>query len=523
MSKRFSLKQFLEKHVFFYTDSLEKMLKNKLPITKGIAEVHDLAKECKSKTFKKWILEYTELIPNRFLEKTFSKMDLEPSKIYEYPQRARQLFRANAVHFQLARKTYFNILSSYDPNYEFSIREQTNSELLKYTYDIMTKPYEIFELQRAILPFFANKPKLFTWEELHEIHLRIFRNPKSIPKQRVPNKNVETEIRKNDYSDTQTVSKNIAPSPWTSRYKVKSFGSRNGWDYMDILSHSAKTEPDSFKMKEQRKLMKHFYGPRFSFVIDYMFAGKFAYFLAINMNTRKAFAFPVQKIKETDQFWKVPKNVKETAKEAIATMQKFLDITNGNIRFLHSDQEQIWKSEEWKKFLQQNNIEHVFYVKNSFKNIIETHDKSRGNHSTTSLVDRLIRTLRLMAYNLTHKSEIDPDLMNYLIDEYNNSTHSTLTKYLKRPTCPNDVDNNVMLEQELVKRIAVENMFVSSQPGYKVRKYVKVYNNSHDMDKVKPKLLPGKWEVIGADNGLLKLKQGKNELKVNRWMVKNTI
>jgi hypothetical protein len=43
------------------------------------------------------------------------------------------------------------------------------------------------------------------------------------------------------------------------------------------------------------------------------------------------------------------------------------------------------------------------------------------------------------------------------------------------------------------------------------------------MDKVKPKLLPGKWEVIGSDNGLLKLKQGENELKVNRWMVKNTI
>ena len=359
--------------------------------------------------------------------------------------------------------------------------------------------------------------------ELHEIHLRIFRNPKSIPKSTLPNKNVATDIRKSDYSDTPTVSKNLAPSPWTSRYKVKSFGARNGWDYMDILSHSAKTEPDVFKMKEQRKFMKHFYGPRFSFVIDYMFAGKFAYFLAINMNTRKAFAFPVQKIKETEQFWKVPKNVKETAKEAIETMQKFLHATGGNIRFLHSDQEQIWKSDEWKKFLQQNNIEHVFYVKNSFKNIIETHDKTRGNHSTTSLVDRLIRTLRLMSYNLTHKSEIDPDLMNYLINEYNNSTHSTLTKYLKRPTCPNDVDNNVMLEQELVKRIAVENMFVSSQPGYQVRKYVRVYNNSHDMDKVKPKLLPGKWEVVGSDNGLLKLKQGKNELKVNRWMVKNTI
>jgi hypothetical protein len=128
-----------------------------------------------------------------------------------------------------------------------------------------------------------------------------------------------------------------------------------------------------------------------------------------------------------------------------------------------------------------------------------------------------------MAYNLTHKSEIDPELMKYLIDEYNNSTHSTLTKYLKRPTCPNDVDNNVSLEQEFVKQLMLENMFVSAQPEYQVRKYVRVYNNSHDMDKVKPKLLPGKWEVIGSNNGLLKLKQGKNELNVNRWMVKNTI
>ena len=114
-------------------------------------------------------------------------------------------------------------------------------------------------------------------------------------------------------------------------------------------------------------------------------------------------------------------------------------------------------------------------------------------------------------------------MMKYLIDEYNNSPHSTLTKYLKKPTCPNEVDSNVMLEQEFVKELMVENMFVKARPQYQVRKYVRVYNNAHDMDKVKPKLLPGKWEVIGSDNGLLKLKQGKNELKVNRWMVKNTI
>ena len=58
-------------------------------------------------------------------------------------------------------------------------------------------------------------------------------------------------------------------------------------------------------------------------------------------------------VKETAKVVKeaAKETVKETAKEAIETMQKFLHATGGNIRFLHSDQEQIWKSDEWKKIL----------------------------------------------------------------------------------------------------------------------------------------------------------------------------
>ena len=524
MSKRFSWKDFFENNVFFYINTLEPMLRNRLAITKGLKEVHKLVKECKYKTFKKWILENTELIPNQFQEWIFSKLGLEPAKIYETPQKANKLFKDNRTHFQKLRQLYLQITSrDYTEDYEIRIRDRTISELLKYTKDNTRTPFSKSQLQKAILPFFNSNPKLYSWDELLEIHLRIFNNPKTIPKQKVQTKPFSTDIQKTNGSKTNVQERIVAKSPWKSRYKVESFGERNDWSSRDILHHTATTPADTFRMKEQRKLMKHFYGPRFSFVIDYMFAGKFAYLIAINMNTRKAFAFPVQKIQETNDFWKVPKNVKETAEEAIKTLQKLLNETNGNVRFLHSDQEQIWKSEEWKKFLKNNNIEHIFYVKNSFNNIIETHDKSRGNHSTTSLVDRLIRTLRLMAYNLTNKSQIDPDMMKYLIDEYNNSPHSTLTKYLKKPTCPNEVDSNVMLEQEFVKELMVENMFVKARPQYQVRKYVRVYNNAHDMDKVKPKLLPGKWEVVGSNNGLLKLKQGKNELNVNRWMVKNTI
>ena len=40
------------------------------------------------------------------------------------------------------------------------------------------------------------------------------------------------------------------------------------------------------------------------------------------------------------------------------------------------------------------------------------------------------------------------------------------------------------------------------------------------MDKIKPKLLPGYFEYVGMKNGLVEVKQGKNKLLVNRWMVK---
>jgi hypothetical protein len=69
----------------------------------------------------------------------------------------------------------------------------------------------------------------------------------------------------------------------------------------------------------------------------------------------------------------------------------------------------------------------------------------------------------------------------------------------------------------------VENMFVEAQPDYQVRKFVQVYNEANAMDKVKPKLLPGKWEVVGFNKGLVQVKQGNNILNVNRWMLKNSV
>ena len=128
-----------------------------------------------------------------------------------------------------------------------------------------------------------------------------------------------------------------------------------------------------------------------------------------------------------------------------------------------------------------------------------------------------------MNYNLGNIKEIDPPMLNYLIDEYNNSVHSTLSKIIGRDVTPNMVDANVMLETAIAKRLRQQNFLMENNVDYAVSKTVRVYNDipKRDMEKVKPKLLPGKWEYVGREYGLFKLRQNGTNIMVPRWMIKN--
>ena len=474
---------------------------------------------CQDSNFRDLILAYTEIIPNLHVEQVAGLLAENYGTSISSPSVINAL-AVTAPKFEKLRRLYLRLISSnFSQNYEDSIRELTLKELLKYDKDSMKKPFSKFQLQKALLPFLLKVPKLFSWEELYQKHLSIYNLPKPIAKPRPskpkPPKPVEkskppAEILKEQYG---------WGNPWKTKRKIQAYGERYNIKSEDVGLEVEKHEADTWDQAKQRKLMKHFYGPRFSFVVDYMFAGKFAYMIAINMNTRKGFAIPAQKIIETETYWRAPSKVKETATDAIESLKKLMKQTE--VKNLLSDQEPAWTSKLFQNFCQNVGIKHKFYHKNNLKGIIETQEPSRGTHSSTSLVDRLIRTLRSMAYNLTGKSEINPYLMEYIIYEYNNSPHSTLSKYLKKPTTPEEVNSNKQLEEQFVQKLVVENMIVKLSPEYEVTKLVRVRNEASHMDKVKPKLLPGFWEVVGKDGGLLKLKQGDKELKVNRWMVKN--
>ena len=93
----------------------------------------------------------------------------------------------------------------------------------------------------------------------------------------------------------------------------------------------------------------------------------------------------------------------------------------------------------------------------------------------------------------------------------------------RSPVTPNMVDNDVALENEIVRKLRVKNFFMENKPEYEVNNTVQVFNDLlvRDFEKVKQKLLPGKWEYVGRENGLFKVRQNGHEIMVPRWMIKN--
>ena len=263
--------------------------------------------------------------------------------------------------------------------------------------------------------------------------------------------------------------------------------------------------------------MKHMIAPRHTFIIDYFFPGRFMYLLAINVNTRKAFFSVPKEIRLVGSNWNVPPNPKANSASAIESLKDLMDQTV--VRGLIMDQEPAWQN-DFHAFCNKNGIAWRHYIKNNIKDLIETNEYSRGNHSTTALIDRLCTTLRRMNYNMGGNLSIDPDHMRFLIDEYNNSPHSTLSRLLERPTSPNMVDADPKLEDKVVLKLLVENASVDMERDFDlVGQKVRILNESSKMDKLKNKLLPGVWNVIGRDHGLFVCESGPYRIKVSRWML----
>ena len=224
--------------------------------------------------------------------------------------------------------------------------------------------------------------------------------------------------------------------------------------------------PNYFPLKSNiKKYSLHTISPRYSYIIDLMFENrKYCYLVAININTRKLWVECTNLIKinlkkndnETDEDFKerlekayeakITKEMKSTENylKALQTMMnKGMVVKN-----LKGDGEKTFISNDAKTFYKNHGINFITVRRQITKypdfmqdlNMVKKL-KDEPYHSSLGIIDRVIRTIRDIAFNLNVR-EIDPSVMEYIVNLYNNHTHTTLSKYAGIKVSPNDVNNN---------------------------------------------------------------------------------
>ena len=139
-------------------------------------------------------------------------------------------------------------------------------------------------------------------------------------------------------------------------------------------------------------------------------------------------------------------------------------------------------------------------------------------HGSLGLIDRVIRTIRDMAY-VMKVGVITPNVMNEIVNQYNNAPHKGLSKWAGFSVTPNDVQNNPDLEEYIVKKVILINRRIMNSYGFKLNEgtNVKVYNDKDVMGKRRTIVQPGKFKVNGFKNGLYQVEgvvNGKNMIQM---------
>ena len=499
---------------------------------------HDRTLACK--TFRNKLSD-KDVMPTEFLKDIYLQFHIKDNRdqhVYEFiEQNAAKLNECRDVYMKMyvMKKNIPNeaILETTTQLIDVIIASSQTLGFIEFKKEATKRRLERpIVVGKLILERFSDIPQIWTWEEM----FNYYKNKKKDADRK---KGVTSKAKyftdygeepdktaindKYGYKLEDIKEELIGKSPWKSARKVSHYARRH--ELPKEFDNLRDISKDSFNWKQQRRVMKHYVAGRYTFQIDHMESGRFKYLLAINVNTRKAFFAIPDEIRRSGYTWEPPRADGEKWQvdrySVVNELKHIMEQTP--INAIMADEESAFTSHVVQKFLKNNNIEFKCVHHYSVEGIIDTNTTSRSTHNTTALVDRLIGTLRQMNYNLGLPSQIVPETLYYLINEYNNSIHTTLSQILKRKVTPNDVDGDVNLENELVKRIHVKNFFVEESAEYQLKDgaKVRVYNDCDFMDKVKPKLLPGTWEFVERDGGLYKVRQGKNIIKVPRWFIKD--
>ena len=265
-------------------------------------------------------------------------------------------------------------------------------------------------------------------------------------------------------------------NPFKTKHQLKSIESEH-------VQHRFKDDPTKFL---------HMTFPPNTWIADIVSFGHYLnkptyWYLFIHGNSRYAILKPASLNtveSEEDIYEFKPYDVKN----AFNWVKTLTDLINQGIKIsmLITDYETAWRGKEANRFYLQHNIQH------------EAVNVSVYGHNRMGILDRFVRTLRDMIQT-ANIDENDPNKLLELVDIYNRTQHRTLTKYLRKPTTPQQVLNDEELETQLTRAISSDNWSISHQPWYKIpvgKKVVVKETRNKAFSKVRGSALRDEWEVI---------------------------
>ena len=277
----------------------------------------------------------------------------------------------------------------------------------------------------------------------------------------------------------------------------------------------------SFNLKSNIKdYQLHKCTVRNTWIIDFMFCDKLAYLVAINANTKYLFVELVNKKVSDEEY---AKGDLKSAVSYLNALNRMID-KGMTVKHLTGDGEKAFVAHEVMYFYQQKGIDfkpvprQVMGVYPDFMRKEQNTVKSDPLHGSLGIVDRIIRTIRDMAY-VMKVGVITPNVMNDIVKQYNHAPHKGLSKWAGFSVTPKMVNDDPELEEYIVRKICQENYNIMNRAGFKLNggTHVKVYNEKDSMNKRRSIIQPGDFVINGFRNGLYEVEgkvNGKNTIQM---------
>ena len=268
----------------------------------------------------------------------------------------------------------------------------------------------------------------------------------------------------------------------------------------------------TFPLERNKKFYLHKLREPNSYIIDIMFEDKLGYLVAIECNSRYLYVDCLNRSVFNDPNKRSTKNIRTTT----SVLHSLQNLINKGMRphRLTGDAEGSFASKGAIDFYNSHNIiwEPVNRMFDSiYPDFMNKKKTTSPLHSSLGIIDRVIRTLRDMAFN-TKTPKIIPTIMDELVEQYNNAPHRTLSEYAGQLVSPRDMMSNQNLYNFICRKICQTNFNIEAQKDFNIPigTEIKVYNNKDILKKRRTIVQPGRFWVEGFSNGLFIIKDEKN-------------